>query len=560
HDLGDAFFPQHAVTSAGGAAEQVDQPGPFASWWASTFYSAVAAGGLGAAGPAASGQQPTGDPLCGRFAPDVCDLFLTAAETGEATPEVLALLAEHSPAPTLADVEAPVHLVQGMSDSIFGIDHADASARALAEAGVPVAVSWFNGGHDGPTQVTVAQPQEGPPGDAEDPVGSDAEVLADQQTADLLTWLDGTLSPDAEVTQDSLPVPAFSYALPPTRGVEGERVVTSDRYPQDGADDAAREVAIGLSGAPALVNPPGGVPQATTAAPGFGGLLAGLPTYALSALPGQAVTFDTEPLETDLTVVGAPRIGLEVTSTGESATVFASLWEVRGGEPRLPRRLVAPVQVEVTPGEPTPVEIALPGGTWEMEAGSTWRVLLTATDSAYRGPTETRVDQVRLSDPVLRVPTGAGAEAVSRSVWDTETVAVAAALGTLLLLLGLGAIRRSTRPHPVRDDLVDVPLVVSGLVKSYPDGHRAVDDVTWRAEKGQVVGLLGPNGAGKTTTLRMVMGLIRPDSGTVHVLGEPVYAGAPVLGRVGALVEGPGFLPHLTGLQNLHAYWAATGR
>jgi len=56
------------------------------------------------------------------------------------------------------------------------------------------------------------------------------------------------------------------------------------------------------------------------------------------------------------------------------------------------------------------------------------------------------------------------------------------------------------------------------------------------------------------------MGLIRSDAGTVHVLGRPVYAGAPVLGRVGALVEGPGFLPHLTGLENLRAYWAATGR
>ncbi|MDQ3526837.1 MAG: ATP-binding cassette domain-containing protein, partial [Actinomycetota bacterium] len=80
------------------------------------------------------------------------------------------------------------------------------------------------------------------------------------------------------------------------------------------------------------------------------------------------------------------------------------------------------------------------------------------------------------------------------------------------------------------------------------------------AEPGQVVGLLGPNGAGKTTTLRMVMGLIHPDEGSVHVLGERVRPGAPVLRRVGALVEGPGFLPHLTGRDNLRAYWAATGR
>jgi ABC-2 type transport system ATP-binding protein len=60
--------------------------------------------------------------------------------------------------------------------------------------------------------------------------------------------------------------------------------------------------------------------------------------------------------------------------------------------------------------------------------------------------------------------------------------------------------------------------------------------------------------------MRMVMGLISSDAGSVHVLGEPVTAGSTVLGRVGALIEGPGFLPHLTGRQNLEAYWSATGR
>ena len=84
--------------------------------------------------------------------------------------------------------------------------------------------------------------------------------------------------------------------------------------------------------------------------------------------------------------------------------------------------------------------------------------------------------------------------------------------------------------------------------------------MSFRAEPGQVVGLLGPNGAGKTTTIRMLMGLIKPDAGTAYVLGQPVRPGAPVLRSVGALVEGPGFLPHLSGIDNLRAYWAATGR
>lgn len=99
----------------------------------------------------------------------------------------------------------------------------------------------------------------------------------------------------------------------------------------------------------------------------------------------------------------------------------------------------------------------------------------------------------------------------------------------------------------------------SGLRKRY--GKRsAVDEVSLEVRRGQVVGLLGPNGAGKTTMMRVLVGLVRGDAGAVHVLGHRVTPGAAVLARVGALIEGPGALPHLTGRQNLHAAWAATGR
>ncbi len=577
HDLADAFFPQSAV-APGEETEPtrpIDQPGPFKAWWASTFFvgaqsaapdkSAAPAGSAApdksaapaeGAGPAAAAGET---PLCGRFDPQVCELFLGAAETGEADPELLELLAAHSPAPTLADVQAPVYLVQGMSDTLFGIDQADANAQGLQEAGVPLAVSWFNGGHDGATQAAAPVEEDGPPGDAQESAAADPDAQQARQQADLLTWLDGTLATQTPVTQDTLPLPAFSYALPPA-GADGERVVDTDSYPPAGPDADRTLLALSRVGPGAMVNPPGGVPQATTTLPGVGGLLAGLPTYPLSALPGQSVAFDTEPLTEELTVVGAPRLDLEITSTGPTSTFFVSLWQVRGGAPTLPRRLVAPVQVDLTPGAATPVQVDLPGGTWEMPAGSTWRVLLTATDAAYRGPTAARADQVSVTGAGLSVPFATGTPTSADSIWDTETLGVAIALVALLLLLGAATLRRRIAPHPVREDLADVPLVVQGLVQEFPDGHRAVDDVSWRAEQGQVVGLLGPNGAGKTTTLRMVMGLIRSDAGTVHVLGRPVYAGAPVLGRVGALVEGPGFLPHLTGLENLRAYWAATGR
>jgi len=84
--------------------------------------------------------------------------------------------------------------------------------------------------------------------------------------------------------------------------------------------------------------------------------------------------------------------------------------------------------------------------------------------------------------------------------------------------------------------------------------------VDFTVPRGVVLGLLGPNGAGKTTTMRMAMGLIQPTEGSVFVFGERVTPGAPVLSRIGAFVEGPGFLPHLSGRENLDLYWRASGR
>ena len=89
-----------------------------------------------------------------------------------------------------------------------------------------------------------------------------------------------------------------------------------------------------------------------------------------------------------------------------------------------------------------------------------------------------------------------------------------------------------------------------GLTKRYGNRITAVDDLDLTIERGEVYGFLGPNGAGKTTTLRMLLGLIKPSSGTATVLGEE--PGTPAgLARVGALVESPSFYPYLSGRDNL---------
>src|SRR5438477_4880250 len=88
---------------------------------------------------------------------------------------------------------------------------------------------------------------------------------------------------------------------------------------------------------------------------------------------------------------------------------------------------------------------------------------------------------------------------------------------------------------------------------------NAVNDLTFTVEPGQVCGLLGPNGAGKTTTVRMIVGLIGANAGHARLLGENMRPSAPVLRRVGLLVEKPAFVPYLSGMRNLQLHWAAGG-
>jgi ABC-2 type transport system ATP-binding protein len=95
------------------------------------------------------------------------------------------------------------------------------------------------------------------------------------------------------------------------------------------------------------------------------------------------------------------------------------------------------------------------------------------------------------------------------------------------------------------------PLVARGLVKRYGN-LMAVDHVDLNVTTGDVFGYLGPNGAGKTTSLRMLLGLIRPTSGSIEIFGrDPLKVGVQALDGVAGFVEAPKFYPYLSGRRNL---------
>jgi ABC-2 type transport system ATP-binding protein len=96
----------------------------------------------------------------------------------------------------------------------------------------------------------------------------------------------------------------------------------------------------------------------------------------------------------------------------------------------------------------------------------------------------------------------------------------------------------------------DHAVVTTGLTKEF-GSRRVVDNLDLAIPSGSVCGFVGPNGAGKTTTIRMLLGLIRPTSGSGHILQGDIHQPASYLAGVGALIESPAFYPQLSGRDNL---------
>ncbi len=521
----------------------------------------TAAGPGGATAPgAATGRtqdasRPASDPICGRFARDVCAAYGEAARTGRVSPELAELLRRSSPATVTDRITAPTLLVQGEQDTLFGLDQADANARQIAANGTPVSVLWFAGGHDGG--------------------GPDSEVRA--RIAD---WFDQHLRglPAAEGTTGGLAEAPFAYQVRSTVRTRGDtptgRTVLAGAYPGLTAGSGpAPTTALPLDGGEqTVVHPPGGNPSALTSLPGLGSALGSLGSLGgLSGLttPGQSARFLTAPVADAMQPSGAPRVTVRVARVAgqpapDTAVLFASLTTLTpDGRSTLLGNAVAPLRIAVpADGSPAEATVTLPGVVAPVQAGSRLLVQLSTTDQGYDSGADPAVWRVGLAgDTALSVPQVPGRTESAGTVPLWPVLGIAAVLAAALLVW-LVARLRSRRTEPSDDGVPGdaPPLVVGGLAKTYRNGFAAVSDVSFTVPRGAVLGLLGPNGAGKTTVLRMLMGLIAPTAGTMTAFGRPIRPGAAVLSRIGAFVEGPGFLPHLSGAENLRLYWEATGR
>ena len=95
-------------------------------------------------------------------------------------------------------------------------------------------------------------------------------------------------------------------------------------------------------------------------------------------------------------------------------------------------------------------------------------------------------------------------------------------------------------------------ISLKGINKEYTQGIKAVDNLNLEIKDGEIFGILGPNGAGKTTTIRILVGLIHPNDGSIKICGYDLNKNTEkALKEVGAVVENPELYKYLTGRENL---------
>jgi ABC-2 type transport system ATP-binding protein len=521
--------------------------GVFKKAWAGYFFGnggASALGLLGGGGGAGGrgGEMPAVDPACGRFAEDVCKAYLQMATTGIPDETTRALLLKSSPATVLDKIKAPTLLIQGAVDTLFPLSEADANAKGIAATGTPVRVAWFTGGHDGGAGPT-----------------SDADRLK-YLTAQ---WLDHYLKGEGDAPGDDFTFSRVAGFSALDRGLVTNGYSTGSYPGLTGT--GSTEVTLTGAAQP-IANPPNGNPGAISSMPGITSRLSSVLSGGVALdVPGQHAVFESAALTAPVEVAGAPTLRLRAASPTGEAVLFVKLYDVdANGSATLSAGLVAPIRLTGLPADiaqAPPVSVTLPAIVRQIEAGHTVRVTVATSDQAFLTPAQPTTYTVAV-EPALTLPTLTGTPiADPGSLW---WFVLAGVLGVILLglaaLLVISRIRHRRRDVAVVEEHADTPLVVNGLRKAYGDGFVAVQEIDFTVQRGQVVGLLGPNGAGKTTTLRVLMGLTQPTAGEIFVFGHRLVPGAPILSRVGSLVEGPGFLPHLTGEENLRAYWQATGR
>jgi ABC-2 type transport system ATP-binding protein len=510
NNLSHVLFPQNS---------QDPSFGPYKKFWAGTFFALASL-------PNAFGGE------CGTFAPAWCAAFKDAVATGLPTAADEKLMLASSPSTITSKITAPTLLMQGEADSLFPLTESIANAQQIHQAhpNVPLAMIWHSGGHDGGTDETKR-----------------LQIAT-------VNWFDKYLRhknvtfPAFQVTDTNGSISLVDSSVIP-KLLQSQTLPINPVY-------STLPITTPFT---ALIAPIGGIPGAISSLPGVGSALAlagNIGGVSAAFLPGQSGFLETAPLSHPLSIIGPSNVTVKVSSNKPDATLFFSLVvRTPSGQTKQPNGIVAPVHLTNLASDGSLFTINLPAVVLDAAVGDKLAVAISTTDQGYAMPADGRLYTVTVASPLsFSHPLFTSSKSKSSYyIWP-----IAALVLVILSVIAVYIRRPRHNDEPVEP--TDALVTVSNLTKVYKDGYKAVDDLSFFVKRGQVLGLLGPNGAGKTTTLRMMMGLIYPTDGEISINGKPIYPGSPTLAELGSFVEGSGFLPHLTGRENLNLYWRSIGR
>lgn len=343
--------------------------------------------GLSAVGVLDGLENAQGDPSrlfpCPNFATFVCPALVTAGTTGFFQPSSTAALQHASVASYLSSIKIPVLLMQGEADTLFNLNEATATFKALRARGVPVKMVWQSWGH---SQSTPA------PGELD---LSNPDPATQYETARVADWFAHYLQGSTVSTG-----PNFAYFRPwiSYTGIATPAYATSTAFPVgtnrtfflSGGGALASSLLALRSGSQAFLTPPFGAPSSINPFDVVSGYTGGLPQ---GDLPGTFAKWTSTPLAGPLDVAGSPVLTVKVQAPTAALTqgigpagqlvLFVKVEDVASdGTATMINGLEAPIRV---PDVSKPIKVTLPGIVHQFATGHSVRVVVAGGSNNYRG-------------------------------------------------------------------------------------------------------------------------------------------------------------------------------
>jgi ABC-2 type transport system ATP-binding protein len=332
-------------------------------------------------------ENAQGDPsrlyACPNFADWVCPALVTAGSTGYFQPDAIAATRHASVASYLSRIRIPVLLIQGENDTLFNLNEAAATYKALKAQGTPTKMIWQSWGHSGstpaPGEVSLSAP----------------DPATQYETARIADWFAHYLAGSWVGTG-----PNFAYFRDwvPYSGIATPAYATSNSFPVgankkfyfSGTGQLVSNPLTVKPGTQLFTTPPAGAPTSINPLDVVGGYVGQQPT---GDLPGTFATWTTSPLAAPLNVAGIPVVTVKVSAPSVVATqglgpagqlvLFVKIEDVApDGTASLIHGLEAPIRI---PDVGRSIAVTLPGIVHRFGAGHSIRIVIAGGSDNFRG-------------------------------------------------------------------------------------------------------------------------------------------------------------------------------